>query len=166
LWREFSWTNNALSDLGVQNGFVPLLFNAGLVTSGFLFTVFAAGLFRYGGKHFLGKVGTSVFVWACLSLVAIGIFDERFIPTHYIVSVSFFVSLSLSMLIFVPAFWRLHMQRLSVFTFFTGLANVVPWILQFALHYVQNVAIPEFVSSLAGFVWVIVLSCLMLMKNA
>jgi hypothetical membrane protein len=34
----------------------------------------------------------------------------------------------------------------------------LPWVLLFALHYVSGVAIPEFVSALAGSVWSVMLS--------
>lgn len=164
-WNEFSWTNNALSDLGVQSGVTALVFNGGLVISGLLYIVFAAGLYHYSGLHFLGRAGTLILVWACFSLVAIGVFNEHFRPTHYIVSVSFFVSLPISMLVLVAAFWILGKRSLSVFTLCTGLAAAIPWILQFTFRYVQNVAIPEFVSGMAGFAWVIVVSYLMLKKN-
>lgn len=56
-WPQFSWVNNALSDLGVQQGITASLFNFGLVASGFLSLVFAVGLFRLGGKRLLSRVG-------------------------------------------------------------------------------------------------------------
>ena len=43
---EFSWTENALSDLGVMPGATSAFFNFGLIVSGILGFVFAASLFR------------------------------------------------------------------------------------------------------------------------
>ena len=142
--------NNALSDLGVQPGITAPLFNSGLVVSGLLFTFFATGLFPLLGKSVIGKVGAAVFVLACVALVCIGVFNEHFSPTHYIVSVMLFVLLPISLLILTGAFWLTGHKGLSVFTLALALAAATPWILEFTVHYVSGVAIPEFVSGLAG----------------
>jgi hypothetical membrane protein len=163
-WTQFSWANNALSDLGVQNGTTSSIFNIGLVVTGILFIIFAIGLYSFAGKQLLGKGGVMVFFLACMALIAIGVFNESFSPTHYIVSVTFFVFLPISMLIFVGAFWRDGKHKLSMFTLVIGLAAATPWILQFAINYVSKVAIPEFASGLAGSAWVIVLAYIMLKK--
>jgi hypothetical membrane protein len=157
-WSPFSWTENALSDLGVQPGATAVVFNVGLVVCGVLCLVFSAGLFRLVGKRLMGKIGVFLFVLACVFLVAIGIFNENFSPTHYNVSVGFFVSLPISLLVLVAGLWLVGERKLSVFSFAVGLAAATPWILQFTVHYVPNVAIPEFASSLAGAVWAVVLS--------
>ncbi len=161
-WPQFNWVNNALSDLGVQNGLTAIVFNSGLIITGILFIIFGTGLHIFVGKQLLGKVGTAIFVLACIALVAIGVFNESFSPTHYIVSVAFFVFLPISMLILVGAFWRDGKHKLSIFTLAVGLAAATPWILQFAINYVSKVAIPEFASGLAGSAWVIVLGYTML----
>jgi hypothetical membrane protein len=85
-WSPFSWTNNALSDLGVQAGVTAPIFNGGLIASGALFLAFTAGLFRFMDKHVLGKAATLLLAVACVMLIAIGVFNENFRPTHYIVS--------------------------------------------------------------------------------
>ena len=163
-WKGFSWTNNALSDLGVQNGITGFVFNSGLVIGGFLFLFFTIGLLDLAGKRYLGKVGTAIFAFTCISLTAIGVFNEHFKPMHYLVSVAFFVSLPVSMLILAAAFWLLGKRKLGLFTIIVGFVAAAPWILQFAFHYVQNVAVPEFASGLAGAAWAMVLSCLMLLE--
>jgi hypothetical membrane protein len=161
-WKGFSWTDNALSDLGVQSGITGFVFNSGLVISGFLFLFFASGLNDLAGKRCSGKVGTAVFAFTCIFLIAIGVFNEHFKPTHYLVSVAFFVSLPVSMLILAAAFWLLGKRKLGLFTIIVGFVAAAPWIMQFAFHYVQNVAVPEFASGLAGAAWTMVLGCLML----
>ncbi len=161
-WAQFSWVNNALSDLGVQSGITAPLFNSGLVVSGLLFIVFATGLFPLMKKSVVGKVGAAVFVLACVALVCIGIFNENFRPTHYIVSVMLFVLLPISQFILTAAFWRMGQKELSAFTLAMALVAAMPWILEFTVHYVSGVAIPEFVSGLAGAAWTMVLGYKML----
>jgi hypothetical membrane protein len=164
-WSQFSWTNNALSDLGVQSGATAAIFNVGLVVCGVLCMAFAAGLFRLVGNRLIGKAGVFLFVLACVFLVAIGIFNENFRPIHYDVSVGFFVSLPISVLVLVGALWLAGEHRLSIFSLALGLAAAVPWVLQFTVPYVSGVAVPESASGLAGAVWAIVLSVKMLRKS-
>jgi hypothetical membrane protein len=157
-YSKFSWVNNALSDLGVQAGITPFLFNGGLVVSGLLYIVFAFGLKTIVGKSFVGKLGNILFIFACVSLVAIGIFNENFKPTHYLVSVAFFVLLPISLFAIMVGLWLNGQKTLSAFTLGIGLVASAPWVLQFSLNYVPNVAIPEFLSGIAGAVWVVVIS--------
>ena len=161
-WQPFSWTNNALSDLGVQAGITAPLFNSGLVTAGLLGMVFSAGLYLFAGKHPLGKAGSVIFGLACVALVCIGVFNEHYNPTHFYVSVAFFVLMPIALLILVPSFWLIRERKLSILTLVLAVAAALPWALQFSIHYVSGVAVPEFASSLAGSLWAVVLSVKML----
>ena len=157
-YPAFSWTNNALSDLGIIPGITGPLFNLGLYASGFLALNFAVfGLFSYLGKRWVGKIGAAVFAAATLALIAIGVFNESFSGTHYDVSVAFFMLTPISLFIITCAFWLTHQGRMAVFTVLAGVAAALPWLLLFAFNYVPNVAIPEFVSGLAVSAWAIVL---------
>jgi hypothetical membrane protein len=164
-WAQFSWVTNALSDLGVQSGLTSILFNSGLMIGGLLYIVFAVGLYALIGQRFLGKIGSAFFAVACSVLIAIGIFNESFSPIHYVVSVVFFVFLPISMLVLSGAFWTAGNRKIGVFTLLLGLAAAAPWVLQFAIRYVENVAIPEFVSGLVGAFWSIILSYVMIRKS-
>ena len=156
-YPQFSWTNNALSDLGVVSGVTESLFNFGLVASGFLAFNFAIfGLFTYFGKSWIGKIGSVVFAAATLALIAIGVFNESFSPTHYLVSVAFFTLAPISLFILTCAFCFVHERKIAVFTVLVGVAAALPWLLQFTLNYVPNVAIPEAVSGFVVSMWVIV----------
>ncbi len=158
-YPQFSWTNNALSDLGIVPGITGPLFNFGLCTCGILALIFAfLGLFVYLGKNWVGKIGSKVFAAATIALICIGIFNENFSPTHYFVSVTFFVLLPISFFIITAAFGLLHQTKMAVFTVLIGLAAATPWILYFTVHYVSGVAIPEFASGVAGAIWIIALS--------
>ncbi len=161
-WSAFSWTNNALSDLGVQAGVTAPIFNSGLVLTGLLSIVFSFGLLHLLDNRLSGKIGVAVFATACVALVCIGIFNESFSPTHFLVSVAFFLLLPISMWILAGEFWIVGLHRMSVFTLAIAFAAVAPWVLQSIIHYVSGVAIPEFGSSVAAAVWAEVLSLKML----
>ena len=156
---SFSWTNNALSDLGVVKGLTGPLFNFGIYTSGLLGFIFATfGLFSYVGKTVAGKIGALTFAAAAVSLITIGVFNESFSGIHFAVSVAFFVLAPISLFVITCAYVLGHESRMAAFTFGIGVTAATPWILQFALHYVPNVAIPETVSALAVSAWTISLS--------
>jgi hypothetical membrane protein len=160
---DFSWTSNALSDLGVVPGLTASLFNFGLLVSGILAFNFAIfGLFTYFGKIWIGKIGSMVFAAATLALIAISVFNEHFSPTHYLVSVAFFTLAPIALFILTLGFWLCRQSGLAAFTVAVGVAAALPWVLLFTFNYVPNVAIPEFVSGVAVSVWVIVLGKKML----
>ncbi len=163
---SFSWTSNALSDLGVIAGITGLLFNFGLCASGLLALNFAVfGLYAYLGKTWVGKIGASAFAAATIALIAIGVFNENYAGTHYAVSVAFFTLMPISMFIITCAFLLDHRGRMAIFTVSTGVAAALPWLLLFAFKYVPNVAIPEFVSGLIVSAWTIILGYKMLKSS-
>jgi hypothetical membrane protein len=161
-YPQFSWVDNALSDLGVVSGVTSVLFNSGLIVGGVLCFVFATGLFVFLGKRAVNRIGAFVLVLVSLALVGIGVFPESVPPVHYFVSVAFFVLLPVSMLFVVAGFWLAGHVRMTVFTFLVAVVAAAPWVVLFSVRYVSGVAIPEFVSGLAGAVWVMVLSGKML----
>jgi hypothetical membrane protein len=162
-YPAFSWTDNALSDLGVIPGITGPLFNFGLLATGLLtFTFAALGLFTYLKASWAGKIGSAFFAATAIALMAIGIFNESFSPTHYAVSVAFFAIAPISLFIITVALWLAHHRGMAVFTVSAGVAAALPWILLFALNYVPNVAIPEFASGLAVSAWVLVLGIKMI----
>jgi hypothetical membrane protein len=161
-YPPFSWTSNALSDLGVVSGVTAGVFNSGLIICGVLCVTFAVGLYLLLSASVVGRVGVFVFGLACVALVAIGTFPESVSPTHYWVSVAFFVLLPISLLIIVGGFWRVGQVRMAVFTLLVAVVAAAPWVLLFAVRYVSGVAVPEFVSGLAGGVWIVVVGYKML----
>jgi hypothetical membrane protein len=153
-YPSFSWTDNALSDLGVIPGVTGALFNFGLLATGLLTFNFAAfGLYTYLKASWAGKIGSAFFAATATALIAISVFNENFSPTHYAVSVAFFALAPISLFIITAALWLAHHRGMAVFTVLAGVAAALPWILLFALNYVPNVAIPEFVSGLAVSAW-------------
>lgn len=159
---EFNWTENALSDLGVQTGVTATLFNYGLIISGFFAVMFALGLFMFLSQKLLGKIGALIFVLDVLFLIAIGVFPENVRPTHYYVSVMFFVLFPISMLIMCATFFLTCNVKMGLFTFITAFVAAAVWIIQFSIRFVRGVAIPEAISALSASAWSIVLGVQML----
>lgn len=157
-YPAFSWTNNALSDLGIIPGITGPLFNFGLCASGFLGFNFAIfGLLTCIGKNWVGKIGAITYAAATIALIAIGVFNESYSGTHFAVSVAFFMLTPIALFIITCAYWLAQNRRIAVFTALAGIAAALPWLLLFAFSYVPNVAIPEFISGLAVSVWNIIL---------
>lgn len=155
-YNQFSWANNALSDLGVIQGITQVIFNFGLIFSGLLAFSFAIfGLYNYLAESLIGKIGALLFAASALALVAIGVFTENYSPTHYFVSVAFFSFAPLSLLVISSAFWLTNKHRKSEITIVVGVLATLPWIFYFVFNYVPNVAIPEAVSGLIISIWVI-----------
>ena len=161
-YPEFSWTNNALSDLGVIAGVTGPVFNFGLYCSGLFVLKFAAfGLFKYF-KNWVGKIGASTFAATSVALVGIGIAQENIKPYHYLFSVAFFVILPISLFIIAAAFALKRQMKMTLFTLLIAAAAATSWILYFTVHYANGVAIPEFISAMAGSVWMILFGYKML----
>jgi len=162
-YSEFSWFDNALSDLGVVSGVTAFVFNWGLFTAGVLGFFFATvGLFNFLKNSAICKVGATVFAVATIWLSAIGIFNESFSPTHFIVSLLFFVTLPSALWILTAALYLKGEVKLAFFTLSSSLIAAAPWLLFFMFHYTPNVAIPEIISALAGSIFVIIISYKML----
>jgi hypothetical membrane protein len=153
---QFSWTENALSDLGVKEGVTATLFNSGLIIGGILLLVFLSGLFVLQ-KTMLGRIGVFISVLAALALVAIGTFPESVEPTHHYVSVAFFLLLPVSMLVIGATFLLTARVELGFFTFLVAIVAALVWIMQWTIGFGSDVAIPETLSALSAFTWFIVL---------
>ncbi len=162
-YPAFTWTNNALSDLGVVAGITGPLFNFGLYSSGLFALSFAVfGLYNYIGEFWVGKVGSVTFASTGLALVGIGVFPENFVPIHYLFSVLFFVLLPISLFVITANFAFNRQTKMGLFTLAVAIVAVLTWILYFSVHYVSGVAIPEIASGFAGNLWVVVICCKML----
>jgi hypothetical membrane protein len=159
----FSWTDNALSDLGVMPGATSAIFNFGLIVSGILGFVFATSLFRVmrffevfsadGKPHLLiyrGLGGALFFSVACLALIAIGVFPENVRYLHTLASVAFFVALIIALGRLGIGFWQARQTPWAAFTLLLGVVAAAPWLLLFLVRYVSGVAVPELISAVAG----------------
>lgn len=165
-YPPFSWTDNALSDLGIQGGIVAPSFNVGLISGGLLGLVSATGLFHYLREGALGKFGALLFVVDTLALVAIGVFPENVKPHHYYASVAFFLLYPVSMLVIVAASLLAGRKKLGFFTLAAALFAAATWIFHWLVGFGSNVAIPELLSALASSAWSVVVGFKMLKASS
>jgi len=157
LASSFSWTDNALSDLGVMPEPTATLFNTSLIISGILTILFATGLYLSFEKSALGRFGAMIFSLCAVALTSIGVFTENMRPMHVYASVAFFALFPVSMFVFATSFFLLAKPKKTVFTLAVALFAVLVWVLEFAIRYVPGVAIPETLSALAASLWAVVL---------
>ncbi|NWF96339.1 MAG: DUF998 domain-containing protein [Candidatus Thorarchaeota archaeon] len=154
----FTWTGNALSDLGRYGNGLPaaVVFNAGLVTTALLMLVYVYFLIL-DGKDKWTKLGFVPLVVALVFLALIGVFSEDFGVIHFYVSVGFFASFPWSM--WMTGFVRVLLHRVR------DLFAVVSLILPFLSVYMwggwygglfptlTGNAIPEITTALSAIGW-------------
>jgi hypothetical membrane protein len=144
----FSFTDNALSDLGVRD--VAPIFNFGLIFCGLLCSIFIASLFIKIAKPSLENLGVLFLLAACVFLICIGVFTEDFDNLHYSVSVGFFVTLLLSALILGFA-WsaKKETRPLGIIGLIVVLIGIAGW----SVSWGDGVAILELLSAVPACVW-------------
>ena len=92
----FDWTHHALSDMGVET-VTASIFNNGMVLGGILIFVFSLGMM----KSLSNKTGPCLLCISSFALIGIGVFPEyeEIFIIHFITSASFFVLLTISLLV-------------------------------------------------------------------
>jgi len=154
----FSWYKNALSDLGARNP-SNVYFNSGLILAGILEVIFSLGFYKIV-HGVIGKLSAIVLLIDFTSLIGIGVFPETAGRIHLYFSVIFFLLYPISSLLF--GLNLLISKTDLIFGFsciimtFTCLAIwfIIPW----RIMGVTGVAIPEFLSSLIGCIWMVYIS--------
>ncbi len=159
----WTWTNNALSDLGHYtrtdigpNPFLrAIIFNSGLIVTGVLMIYATPSMFREE-KTPMGKLAMIILIVSECFLVAIGAFSENFGYIHYVVSVGFFFTFPFSMW-FASISWTMKkgtrwLGIVSLFLPFVSLLMWVPYITK-TLPW-NDVAIPEITTALSCIIWV------------
>jgi hypothetical membrane protein len=155
----FSWTENALSDLGVF-GLSAVIFNNGLIITAAMMMVFCVGIWKLVGGDMMGRSGAVLFLLAATFLVGIGAFPETAGRIHYYVSVGFFVSMPLSLFAMAVYMLRRGMKRLGLLTLALGGFAAFVWTPNW-----DGVAIPEALSALAVGAWTTVMGSRMLVEK-
>lgn len=143
----FSWTLNALSDLGVD-GFEAVLFNSGLPLTGAVMMMFSAGLFELTKGSTVGRAGSAVHFASAVLLILIGVINETIKPWHYVVSFAFFASLAVMLAIMGVYHWRANMKRFTILAWSAAALGIVIWMLPW-----RGVALPEAISAVCVSVW-------------
>lgn len=154
-WYDFG--GNYLSDLGVREG--AFAFNIGVMSAGLITIPFAWGLWNALREHILGKLGSLVCALAGIFLFLVGVFPEDQVPTHYIVSVSFFASLGVAVIILA-----LPMIRSPVFRRVAAPLTVVMIVLTIVLVIPLGTGpLMETIAVLEALMWVFVVSVQMIL---
>jgi hypothetical membrane protein len=149
----FKWSENALSDLGAR-GHAVTLFNSGIIIGGSMMAIFAINLIGSVRHSILARLGALLVVFDAFLLCAIGVFPETSGPIHYYVSFAFFTLLPVALLIIgTAAIQHPSTRRLGLFTLILGLIASLAWTFP-----TRGAAIPEMISSLAGSLWLILIS--------
>ena len=147
----FSWTGNALSDLGVS-GLTATIFNGGLMATALCVMAFSIGVWELTEGNIVGRAGSGALFLAAVFLFGIGVFPETVKPHHIMFSVAFFVALPVSMFVLSAYMIRGGMRDLGYLSVAAGIVAALIWALGW-----DGVAIPEAVSALMAAVMSVVL---------
>jgi hypothetical membrane protein len=142
----FSWSANALSDLGV--GEAAWVFNSALMVAGILTMIFAAGLSMAFRGRALGRVGAVLLFFDAIALFGIGLFSEAAGVIHLYFSVAFFVLFPLSLFLLGASAIVAGSRKFGIFTIAAGILAALPWAFSW-----EGVAIPETISALVASTW-------------
>ena len=149
----FSWTGNALSDLGGVEGFEAIVFNSGLAMTAALMMMFSTGLFEMTKGDLIGQIGSGFHLLTSLLLLAIGLVNITIEPWHLYVSVGFFVAFPLSAVIIGFFCFRKKMKFYTLLAWGTAILAAIIWFLPWGA-----MAIPEALSVIYLGVWQLILA--------
>lgn len=147
----FSWTANALSDLGAPDAATPWLFNGGLIVAGVIALPFAWVLVDTA-RHVLERVGAASFGGSVVGLALVGTYPIG-TALHTPVAIAYF-------LLFTVAMW-LHGSgaalagdvRRGLIAIWLGIGHLLVW-LAWAASGIEGIAIPEIVGSAILLAWI------------
>ncbi len=136
----FSWTDNALSDLGVS-GMPAYLFNGSLAVSGFLMLIFGTGLYMNFPDR-IPKAGSILFILSSAMLSGVGVFtlDTRFL--HILCAGSFFILSAVAIILI--GIWEMKNRKQGKIPIALGILSGIMWIIPWG----AGIAINEITSAL------------------
>ena len=165
---NFTWWGNALSDLGHYTRtdlgdlqlFSAIIFNTGLIVTGLMMLYFSISFIRKLGDD-ITKIGLLIFVASCIFLIAIGVFSENFSPTHFYVSVGFFLTFPFAMWAVMLSWLRFpNLRWFAVVSLVIPFVSLLMWTDLGMGSIWVGVAIPEIVTALSAIVWVWIINYL------
>jgi len=149
---NFSWTKNALSDLGVMKN-SALFFNHGLMLSAIFMLIFGIGLMK-NFKNFIGIFGSFFYSLSAIALFFIGLFPENFGLIHLYFSIAFFAFIPLALIFFGIYFIKNSKKAFGLITLALGSFSILVWLIPWnSIANITNLAIPEALSSMPGALW-------------
>jgi len=139
----FSWTGNALSDLGNMGiSAVAPIFNGGLLLTGFLLIFYAFFCLMSSAPRTAYLLALSGF-----AMQLVGTFSEAYGSLHTYVSILLFVFLLITSI----AYFFEKGERLALIV----LVAFIPWALYALGMFFEGAAIPELISSLVVIPWLV-----------
>ena len=150
----FSWSRNALSDLGhCTRSNVSVIFNLALVLGGWLLTIYSVTFLRTDTK-----ISWLFFAVSGFALQLIGVYDEIY-RIHWIVSVAFFVVFDISLLVY-------SLERRMLLGALLFIAYIGVWYIYYNGLLTGGVSIPEMITSLIVSLPLIIEETRIVIKNA
>jgi hypothetical membrane protein len=142
----FSWTGNALSDLGHHDRATATVFNGGLIAAGLVGAVFPVWLV-IDADGIVRRLGAAVIAATLVDLALIGVFPTPH-GLHGTVSVLFFVGVTLGLVVWGTGDLAAGRRRRGGAIASGGLFHAAFWVvwMSSAVPY-EGVAIPEFVGA-------------------
>jgi hypothetical membrane protein len=145
----FTWSEHALSDLGIQKS-TAAVFNNGMIIGGVLTCVFSLGLISVLSN----KTGAYLLLISSFALIGIGLFPETVFMLHFFTSASFFVILTLALLVIGMTIKQNHFER--NIGFLALLFSLIAMSSSVLLLPVKGVALAEAFSCFPAFVWCLI----------
>jgi hypothetical membrane protein len=142
----FTWTQHALSDLGIDQA-SAFIFNNGMILGGILALVFSIGLMKVLAR----RLGAYILALSSLALIGIGIFPETIFTLHFLTSAMFFILLAIGLLIIgVTSGYNSFEKKIGLFAIVLVIIALGSTV--FLFHF-DGIAIPEALSCFPAFVW-------------
>lgn len=155
----FSWHDNALSDMGVNE--VAPLFNGALLIGGALYFVFVVGFLRWRGlRSRLAKLAAAVMLVGAIGLFLIGVFTEDAGRIHYYVAATYFLATPLAYGLLGSAWVR---QGNKLMGWLTIAAGITAFLMIAAVPH-KRIAVPEILAALTMCLWTFAVSLKMLIE--
>ncbi len=154
----FSFTKNALSDLGSSKARYPFIFNSMLILIAAMGVMFSAS-FYVRAKNDCEKLSACIICGAMISLAFVGIFPEETV-FHFPAAFSFYILSGVGALVYAPGAWRKN-KSIAIFAF-----TVLPaTILAFLLSPFRGIAIPELIGASFIIGWILAIAVFILNKD-
>ena len=143
----FTWTEHALSDLGIQENTVGVIFNISFILGGVLVLIFSLGLIEILSY----KIGAYLLLLSSLALIGIGLFPETIFTLHFLTSSSFFILLTFALLVIgLTSKSNLYERRIGTIALVLALIAISS---TFFLFYFKGIAISEAFVCFPAFIW-------------
>ena len=149
---SFSWTDNAISDLG-RLPYGLECFNIGLVLIGVILLIFSIGMHLLLTEQ---RTGPTIFALSAVYLIGVGIFPLP-LPEHVDISGLFFIAFPIGFVIFGLVNYNSKIQFLKKMGKAALVLLIIFAIAPFTLFFVSGIAIAEAMVIIPGFFWCMVL---------